>query len=89
MRLSNEKRRNGFFYTLRQLYPGTAAFGAAPKRNLSFGKWYKFNLPLCGMGKVKVAAAVFELPRRLGILQYVEHELERCTECLYVGLLVV
>ncbi len=35
-------------------------------------------------------AAVFELPQRLGILQYVEYEPPRgwCTDrCLYVGVL--
>jgi hypothetical protein len=41
--------------------------------------------------KIKTAAAVFELPQRLGILQYVEYEpppREWCTnECLYEGLL--
>jgi len=43
------------------------------------------------MGKVKTAAAVFELPQKLGIPQYVEYEpppKEQCTnECLYEGLL--
>jgi hypothetical protein len=43
--------------------------------------------------KIKTAAAVFELPQKLGILQYVEYEpppREWCTEdgCLYEGLLV-
>ncbi len=35
------------------------------------------------------AAAVFELPQRLGIIQYVEYEPEGwCTDrCLYVGVL--
>jgi hypothetical protein len=42
--------------------------------------------------KIKTAAAVFELPQRLGILQYVEYEpppREWCTNdgCLYEGLL--
>ncbi|MFZ8841173.1 MAG: hypothetical protein ACO2PM_20090 [Pyrobaculum sp.] len=36
---------------------------------------------------VKAKAAVFELPQRLGIPQYVEHEPERCGGCLYTGLL--
>jgi hypothetical protein len=41
--------------------------------------------------KIKTAAAVFELPQRLGILQYVEYEpppREWCSdECLYEGML--
>jgi len=42
--------------------------------------------------KIKTTAAVFELPQKLGILQYVEYEpppKEWCTEdgCLYEGLL--
>ncbi len=42
--------------------------------------------------KIKTVAAVFELPRKLGILQYVEYEpppKERCTSegCLYEGVL--
>jgi hypothetical protein len=41
--------------------------------------------------KIKTVAAVFELPQRLGILQYVEYELspkEWClSECLYEGVL--
>ena len=40
---------------------------------------FRFNFLLCGvvdMGKVKETAAVFELPSRLGILQYVEYEPE-------------
>jgi hypothetical protein len=42
--------------------------------------------------KIKTTAAVFELPQRLGILQYVEYEIPRrewCTAdgCLYEGLL--
>jgi len=41
--------------------------------------------------KVKTTAAVFELPQKLGILQYVEYEPPRewCTNdgCLYEGLL--
>jgi hypothetical protein len=41
--------------------------------------------------KIKVAASVFELPQRLGILQYVEYEpppKEWCTNgCLYEGIL--
>jgi hypothetical protein len=41
--------------------------------------------------KVKTTAAVFELPQRLGILQYVEYEPPRewCTGdgCLYEGVL--
>jgi len=41
--------------------------------------------------KIKTTAAVFELPQKLGILQYVEYESprERCTPdgCLYEGLL--
>jgi hypothetical protein len=42
--------------------------------------------------KIKTTAAVFELPQRLGILQYVEYEptpREWCTSdgCLYEGLL--
>jgi hypothetical protein len=42
--------------------------------------------------KIKTAAAVFELPRKLGILQYVEYEpppREWCTNdgCLYEGVL--
>ena len=36
---------------------------------------------------VRAKAAVFELPQRLGIPQYVEHEPERCGGCLYTGLL--
>jgi len=41
--------------------------------------------------KMKTAASVFELPRRLGVLQYVEYEpppREWCTsdECLYEGM---
>jgi hypothetical protein len=39
------------------------------------------------MGKIKTIATVFELPQKLGILQYVEHEPERCADCLYAGLL--
>ncbi len=41
-------------------------------------------------GVYMTAAAVFELPQRLGILQYVEYEPPRgwCTDrCLYVGVL--
>jgi hypothetical protein len=41
------------------------------------------------MGKVKTTASVFELPQKLGILQYVEYEPERCYGCLYTGLLTV
>ncbi len=40
--------------------------------------------------KIKTTAAVFELPQKLGILQYVEYEPPRewCTDgCLYEGLL--
>jgi hypothetical protein len=40
--------------------------------------------------KIKTVAAVFELPQKLGILQYVEYEPPRewCTDgCLYEGLL--
>jgi hypothetical protein len=37
------------------------------------------------MGKAR--AVVFELPQKLGILQYVEYEPERCGGCLYTGLL--
>jgi hypothetical protein len=42
--------------------------------------------------RIRTTAAVFELPRRLGILQYVEYEpppKERCTSegCLYEGIL--
>jgi hypothetical protein len=42
--------------------------------------------------RIKTVAAVFELPQRLGVLQYVEYEpprLERCAEgrCLYEGVL--
>jgi hypothetical protein len=42
--------------------------------------------------KIRTAAAVFELPQKLGILQYVEYELpsrEWCTSdgCLYEGIL--
>ncbi len=41
--------------------------------------------------KVKTTAAVFELPQKLGILQYVEYESpprEWCTDgCLYDGVL--
>jgi hypothetical protein len=41
--------------------------------------------------KVKTVAAVFELPQKLGILQYVEYEpppKEWCTNgCLYEGVL--
>jgi hypothetical protein len=41
--------------------------------------------------KIKTTAAVFELPQKLGILQYVEYEpspREWCTDgCLYEGLL--
>jgi hypothetical protein len=42
--------------------------------------------------KIKTTASVFELPKRLGIIQQVEYELPRrewCTEdgCLYEGLL--
>jgi len=50
----------------------------------------RFNFPPCGvrhMGKIKTIATVFELPQKLGILQYVEHEPERCADCLYAGLL--
>jgi hypothetical protein len=42
--------------------------------------------------KIKTTASVFELPQRLGVLQYVEYEpppREWCTEdgCLYEGIL--
>ncbi len=40
--------------------------------------------------EIKTTAAVFELPQRLGILQYVEYEPPRgwCTDrCLYEGVL--
>ncbi len=41
--------------------------------------------------KIKTTAAVFELPQRLGVLQYVEYEPPRewCTNegCLYEGIL--
>jgi hypothetical protein len=42
--------------------------------------------------KIKTTAAVFELPQKLGVLQYVEYEpppREWCTNdgCLYEGLL--
>ncbi len=42
--------------------------------------------------KIKITAAVFELPQRLGILQYVEYEpppRKWCTNdsCLYEGVL--
>jgi hypothetical protein len=39
------------------------------------------------MGKIKTTTVVFELPRRLGILQYVEYEPERCPNCTQAGLL--
>jgi len=43
------------------------------------------------MEKIKTTAAVFELPQRLGIIQYVEYEPPRqewcINECLYEGLL--
>ena len=50
---------------------------------------FRFNFPPCGvshMGKIKTTTVVFELPQRLGILQYVEYEPERC-DCLQAGLL--
>jgi hypothetical protein len=36
---------------------------------------------------VKTKVVIFELPQRLGIPQYVEHEPERCGGCLCTGLL--
>jgi len=58
---------------------------------------FRFNFLLCGvvdMGKVKTVTTVFELPQRLGILQYVEYEpppREWCTSegCPYEGILTV
>jgi hypothetical protein len=40
------------------------------------------------MAKIKTTAAVFELPQKLGVVQYVEYE-RQCTDdgCLYVGIL--
>jgi hypothetical protein len=40
--------------------------------------------------RIKTAAAVFELPQKLGVLQHVEYEPspgERCADCLYEGVL--
>jgi hypothetical protein len=39
------------------------------------------------MGKGKTVATVFELPQRLGILQYVEYEPAHCGGCIHTGLL--
>ncbi len=39
------------------------------------------------MGKVRTAVAIFELPQKLGILQYVEYEPVHCSGCLHTGLL--
>jgi len=48
-------------------------------------------MPITPMEKIKTTAAVFELPQKLGILQYVEYEpppREWCADrCLYEGLL--
>jgi len=43
------------------------------------------------MGKLKTTASIFELPRRLGIIQYIEYELPLCPDgekCPYEGVLV-
>ena len=48
----------------------------------------QFDFLLCGVAYMaKVKATVFELPQKLGILQYVEYEPERCGGCLHMGLL--
>jgi len=48
----------------------------------------QFDFLLCGVAyMVKVKATVFELPQKLGILQYVEYKPEHCDSCLHTGLL--